>query len=34
VGQRQYPAIDFKDGMVYREESKDMAARIRRWELL
>jgi glutaredoxin len=27
-GQRQYPVIEFEDGRVYREESKDMAARI------
>ena len=28
-GQRKYPAIEFEDGSAYREESKDMAARIR-----
>jgi len=28
-GQRKYPTIEFEDGRVYREESKDMAARIR-----
>ena len=28
-GQRQYPVIEFEDGRVYREESKDMADRIR-----
>lgn len=28
-GQRKYPVIEFEDGSVYREESKDMAARIR-----
>ncbi|HYZ76573.1 MAG TPA: glutathione S-transferase N-terminal domain-containing protein [Gaiellaceae bacterium] len=28
-GQRQYPVIQFEDGSVYREESKDMAERIR-----
>ncbi len=28
-GQRKYPAIEFEDGRVYREDSKDMAARIR-----
>ena len=28
-GQRQYPVIEFEDGRVYREQSKDMAARIR-----
>jgi len=27
-GQRQYPVIEFEDGSVYREESKDMAATI------
>jgi hypothetical protein len=27
-GQRKYPTIEFEDGTVYREESKDMAARI------
>ena len=33
-GQRQYPVIELDDGTVYREESKDMAARIRGGELL
>jgi glutathione S-transferase len=28
-GQRRYPVIEFEDGSAYREESKDMAARIR-----
>ena len=28
-GQSLYPVIQFEDGTVYREESKDMAARIR-----
>jgi glutaredoxin len=28
-GQRQYPVIEFEDGSVYREESKDMAATIK-----
>jgi glutaredoxin len=28
-GQRQYPVIVLEDGTVYREQSKDMAARIR-----
>lgn len=28
-GQRSYPVIEFEDGRAYREESKDMAARIR-----
>ncbi|HST24725.1 MAG TPA: glutathione S-transferase N-terminal domain-containing protein [Gaiellaceae bacterium] len=27
-GQRQYPVIEFEDGSVYREQSKDMAATI------
>jgi glutathione S-transferase len=27
-GQRKFPAIEFEDGRVYREESKDMAERI------
>lgn len=28
-GQRAYPVIEFEDGSIYREESKDMAERIR-----
>lgn len=32
-GQRKYPAIELEDGRVYREESKDMAARIRAGKL-
>ena len=28
-GQRAYPVIQFENGSVYREESKDMAATIR-----
>jgi hypothetical protein len=32
-GQRLYPVIEFEDGRVYREESKDMAARIRAGKL-
>jgi glutaredoxin len=32
-GQRKYPVIEFEDGSVYREESKDMAERIRAGEL-
>lgn len=28
-GQRKYPVIEFEDGRVYREESADMAERIR-----
>ena len=27
-GQTKYPVIEFEDGRVYREESKDMAAKI------
>lgn len=27
-GQPKYPVIEFEDGRIYREESKDMAARI------
>ena len=29
TGQSSFPAIQFEDGTWYREESKDMAARIR-----
>jgi glutathione S-transferase len=32
-GQRKYPAIEFEDGRAYREESKDMAERIRAGKL-
>jgi hypothetical protein len=32
-GQRKYPVIEFEDGSAYREDSKDMAARIRSGEL-
>jgi len=32
-GQRKYPVIEFEDGRIYREESKDMAARIQAGEL-
>lgn len=32
-GQRAYPVIEFSDGTVYREESSEMAARIRDGEL-
>jgi glutathione S-transferase len=28
-GQRKYPVIEFEDGSVYREESKEMAELIR-----
>jgi glutathione S-transferase len=33
-GQDKYPVIQFEDGRVYREESKDMAARIHAGKLL
>jgi glutathione S-transferase len=33
TGERAYPAIEFEDGTAYREESKDMAARIRAGKL-
>jgi hypothetical protein len=33
TGQHKYPAIEFEDGSVYREESKDMAATIRAGKL-
>jgi glutaredoxin len=29
TGQNQYPVIEFEDGSAYREQSKDMAERIR-----
>lgn len=32
-GQAKYPTIEFEDGSFYREESKDMAARIRAGKL-
>ena len=32
-GQRIYPVIEFEDGRIYREESKDMAAKIRAGQL-
>jgi glutathione S-transferase len=32
-GQRKYPVIEFDDGRTYREESKEMAAKIRAGEL-
>jgi glutaredoxin len=31
--QRKYPVIEFEDGQVYREESAEMAKRIRAGEL-
>ena len=33
-GQRKYPVIEFDDGSVYREESKDMAATIKSGRLM
>jgi glutaredoxin len=33
-GQRLYPVIEFDDGTIYREQSKDMAARIKSGKLL
>ena len=33
TGGTLYPAIEFEDGSVYREESKDMVARIRAGKL-
>ena len=33
-GQRQYPVIELEDGTVYREQSKDMRARILAGKLL
>ena len=33
TGQRQYPVIEFEDGSVYREQSKEMAATIRAGKL-
>jgi glutathione S-transferase len=32
-GQKLYPVLEFADGTIYREESKDMAARIRAGKL-
>ena len=29
TGQKKYPCIEFEDGSIYREESKDMAQRIK-----
>lgn len=33
TGQRHYPAIEFDDGSVYREQSKDMAETIKAGKL-
>lgn len=32
-GQRKYPVIEFEDGRTYRDESADMAEKIRAGEL-
>jgi glutathione S-transferase len=32
-GQRKYPVIEFEDGRTYRDESKEMAAKISAGEL-
>jgi hypothetical protein len=34
TGQKKYPAIQFEDGSVYREESKDMERTIRDGKLM
>jgi hypothetical protein len=34
TGQKKYPAIQFEDGSVYREESKDMERTIREGRLM
>ena len=34
TGQKKYPAIQFEDGSVYREESKDMESTIRAGKLM
>ena len=34
TGQKKFPWIEFEDGSVYREESKDMAERIKAGKLL
>jgi glutathione S-transferase len=34
TGQKKYPAIQFEDGSVYREESKNMEATIRAGKLM
>jgi len=33
-GQRKFPVIEFEDGRIYREESAEMAARIRAEQLM
>jgi len=32
-GQTKYPVIEFEDGRIYREESKEMAGKIRAGKL-
>jgi hypothetical protein len=34
TGQKKFPWIEFEDGSVYREESKDMAERIEAGKLI
>jgi len=34
TGQKRFPWVEFEDGSVYREESKDMAERIRSGRLM
>ena len=34
TGQKKYPAVQFEDGSVYREESKDMEQTIRAGKLM
>ena len=34
TGQKKYPWIEFEDGSIYREESQDMAARIKEGKLM
>ena len=34
TGANRYPAIEFEDGSIYREESKDMAETIRAGKLM
>ena len=34
TGQKKYPWIEFEDGSIYREESKDMAQRIEDGKLM
>jgi glutathione S-transferase len=33
TGQKSYPVIEFEDGTSYREESKDMAEKVRSGQL-